>query len=249
MATLPTSLFDEQWYLSRNPDVAEAIAQGLISPALEHFQRYGKYEGRAAGPLFNTEDYLKANPDVAHAAEAGTISPFTHLLTYGTGEGRDLGNGITLSMFANDGKFGEALANGNLQAALERVNAVAPFLPTFEPPAGWQPPANTPIPVDFTPPEGIKLVIPPGVNVPPDIELPSDIFEPVTPQPQPQPTPQPQPQPEPGGGSGGGGSGGGGNNGDDTPAFIVTNTGGTVTFANGSGDIAVTWQGCHHHHQ
>lgn len=275
MATLPTSLFDEQWYLARNPDVAEAIAQGLLSSALEHFELFGKHEGRPASPLFNPEDYLQANPDVAEAVNAGLItaydhflqfgasegraplslfdpdfylaqnpdvaaaveaglitatehfllygqtepryvapfinlgaylnansdvaqatqngavSPLVHLLTHGVEEGRNLGNGVDLSIFKNDPKFEEALASGNVQGALERVGEVAPFLPTFEPPANWEPAPDTPIPVDFVPPEGVKLVVPPTVDVPADVELPEDVFEPVTPQPQPTPEPTP----------------------------------------------------------
>src|SRR5690606_29684389 len=89
-------------------------------------------------------------------------------------------------------------SSGNLQAALERVEEVAPFLPTFVPPPNWVPPADTPIPTDFTPPEGTKLVIPTSVVVPDDQELP-DTFEPVSP---------PEPEPAPDGGGGGGGAGG-----------------------------------------
>jgi|GEM_PF-5641885 hypothetical protein len=39
-------LFDEYWYLTRNQDVAEAVAQGLFT-AREHFEHHGKYEGRS----------------------------------------------------------------------------------------------------------------------------------------------------------------------------------------------------------
>ena len=60
---LPTDLFDENWYLARNPDVAEALEAGQFSSALEHFNLYGKFEGRAPGPLFNPSEYLAANRD------------------------------------------------------------------------------------------------------------------------------------------------------------------------------------------
>lgn len=264
MATLPSSVFNAEWYLQQNPDVAEAIAQGIIASAQEHFNNFGRFEGRASSPLFNPQDYLAGNPDVAdavqsglltaydhfiqfgasegrsplslfdpefylaqnpdvaaaveaglitatehfllygqgeprqvnpfihlgaylqanadlaQAAAAGAISPLTHLLTHGAAEGRDLGNGISLSVFADDPAFQSAVQGGNLQAALERVSEVAPFLPSFEPPAGWQAPADTPIPTDFKPPEGVRLVIPPSVTVPADVALPPS-FEPLTP--------------------------------------------------------------------
>lgn len=47
---------------------------------------------------------------------------------------------------------------------------VAPFLPDFEAPQGWEAPADTPIPLDFVPVAGEKLVIPPTVIVPDDSE-------------------------------------------------------------------------------
>lgn len=191
----PLSLFDPGFYLAQNPDVAAAVEAGLIT-AVEHFLLYGQGEPRQITPFINLGDYLRANADLARANEQGIISPLAHLLTYGVAEGRDLGNGISLSVFADDPAFQNAVANGNLQGALQRVAEVAPFLPAFEPPAGWAPPANTPIPTDFTPPPGSQLVIPPSVVVPPDTELPA-VFAPVAPPPPADgdngPTPPPPP--------------------------------------------------------
>lgn len=183
----PISLFDPTFYLQQNPDVAAAVEAGLIS-VTEHFLLYGQNEPRQINPFINLGDYRDANPDLADAAAAenGQFSPLMHLLLYGAGEGRDLGNGINLGIFANDPKFQDAVASGNFQGALDRVAEVAPFLPGFEPPSGWQPPANTPIPTDFTPPEGTNLVIPPSVVVPDGQELP-DSFEPVVPPAPPTP--------------------------------------------------------------
>src|SRR5690606_33717232 len=199
----PTPLFNEAFYLQQNPDVAAAIEQGIISSAAQHFALFGQGEPRAINPAINLGQYLNANPDIAQAVLNGAINPLDHLLQYGVSEGRSLGNGVTLSDFSNDPGFTQSLAGGNAVQALIRVEAVAPFIPTFERPAGWTPPANTPIPVDFVPPanSGIKLVIPPEVVVPDDVELPEDTFEPVTP-----------PAPEPGTGGGGG----------TTPIFTVT---------------------------
>lgn len=213
----PLSLFDPEFYLSQNPDVAAAVAAGLMT-ATEHFLEFGQGEPRQINPFINLGDYMDANADLADASAAGIISPLTHLLTHGVGEGRDLGNGINLGVFANDPEFQNAVSSGNFQDALDRVAEVAPFLPTFEPPANWAPPADTPIPTNFTPPEGTKMVIPPSVVVPDGQELP-DSFEPVVPPapepapaPAPTPTPAPTPAPTPGGGDDGGGGGGGGGN-------------------------------------
>ncbi|MFA5598260.1 MAG: hypothetical protein WDA26_11910, partial [Pusillimonas sp.] len=119
------------------------------------------------------------------------------------------------------------LNNGNGISALVRVQEVAPFIPTFERPAGWTPPANTPVPVDFVPPagSGIALVVPPEVVVPPDVAL-LPAFAPVQPAPSPSPTPV-----APGGGGGGE---------PPAPTFTVTNTAGTLNFG-GDATGAITF--------
>lgn len=40
--------FDEEAYLSRNPDIASAIREGKLSSGREHFIKYGRAEGRVA---------------------------------------------------------------------------------------------------------------------------------------------------------------------------------------------------------
>ncbi len=55
-------LFDKDWYLQKNPDVAAT----KVNAALHYLQR-GGLEGRAPGPYFQANTYLQANPDVAAA--------------------------------------------------------------------------------------------------------------------------------------------------------------------------------------
>lgn len=153
----PVPAFDVQFYLSQNPDVAAAVADGLIS-AVEHFLQFGRGEPRNVMLGIDLAAYMQANPDIAAAVEAGHISPLDHLLNYVLPEGRDLGNGVNLALFQNDPNFTTALAGGDLDAALQRISDVAPFLPDFARPPGWTPPADTPVPVDFVPPPGTTLV-------------------------------------------------------------------------------------------
>jgi hypothetical protein len=42
--------FDEEWYLSKYPDVAIAIGAGRVKSALDHYVRHGKHEGRLPFP-------------------------------------------------------------------------------------------------------------------------------------------------------------------------------------------------------
>jgi hypothetical protein len=78
-------LFDRDWYLQNNPDVAAA----KMDAALHYLQRGGR-EGRAPGPYFQANAYLKTNPTVAATGE----NPLLHFLrtlemarSYGTESG------------------------------------------------------------------------------------------------------------------------------------------------------------------
>jgi len=73
-------LFDADWYLTQNPDVAQAG----INPLL-HYVRHGAEEGRDPSPFFHSKWYLTQNPDVA---QAGT-NPLLHYVRHGAEEGRD----------------------------------------------------------------------------------------------------------------------------------------------------------------
>jgi GT2 family glycosyltransferase/glycosyltransferase involved in cell wall biosynthesis len=75
-----SGLFDTEWYLAQNPDVAAAGTNPLV-----HYLRHGAAEGRDPNPLFDTDWYLAQNPDVAAAG----INPLVHYLRHGAAEGRD----------------------------------------------------------------------------------------------------------------------------------------------------------------
>ena len=66
----PNPLFDTDWYLQQNPDVAKAG----VNP-LAHYLRQGALEGRDPNPLFDTDWYLQQNPDVAKAGESAGALP------------------------------------------------------------------------------------------------------------------------------------------------------------------------------
>lgn len=211
----PIALFDLDFYLLQNPDVAAAVQAGQAG-AVRHFLTYGQGEPRFINPFIDLGAYLRANGDVADAAQRGDMSALEHLMLYGVHEGRDLGNGVTLDLFKNDAAFNQALAGGDAEAALQRMAAVAPFLPGFQPPANWAPAPDTPIVTDFTPPAGMKLVVPDGVVVPEGMILP-DVYE------------QPSVPDDQGGAP---------------PTFTVHDAPGVVTFGgSATGDIVLTIDG------
>src|ERR1039458_3300568 len=87
---LSTIDVDEGWYLALYPDVAEAIAQGNITSAKQHFIDNGYFEGRIPSPITVDEKwYLKEYPDVAESIKKGfEPSAQTHFVREGYKEGR-----------------------------------------------------------------------------------------------------------------------------------------------------------------
>lgn len=76
---LSSQLFDQNWYLKQNPELAEQD----VDPAL-HYLRHGAYEGRQPSQLFDSFFYLTNNSDVSMAG----VNPLVHFLKFGQAEGR-----------------------------------------------------------------------------------------------------------------------------------------------------------------
>jgi hypothetical protein len=81
---------DEKWYLAQYPDVAEAIAQGKMPSARDHFVVNGYFEGRLPSLIAVDERfYLTKYPDVAESIRKGVEkSGQGHFLGGGYREGR-----------------------------------------------------------------------------------------------------------------------------------------------------------------
>jgi hypothetical protein len=119
--TVQNSLFNEEYYLSQNPDVAAAVASGQFASGYDHYIEYGQFEGRSPSPFWNEADYLAANPDVAAAVQAGTISSgFMHFYLYGQYENRQ---GLlyfnTQYYLQNNPDVAAAVANHTITSAYE----------------------------------------------------------------------------------------------------------------------------------
>ncbi|WGM32277.1 glycosyltransferase [Brevundimonas sp. NIBR11] len=84
-----SALFDDAFYLSRQPQVRQDLAAGRYSCALEHFIRVGMNAGYAFSPDFDRHYYLSTNPDLAEALANGAIpSAEWHYVESGAREGR-----------------------------------------------------------------------------------------------------------------------------------------------------------------
>ena len=78
-----SGLFDEKWYLQRNPDLVNAD----IRP-VEHYMTSGWREGREPSGRFSGRDYLYLNPDIKYAL----VQPLSHFIFSGIAEGRKHGS-------------------------------------------------------------------------------------------------------------------------------------------------------------
>jgi hypothetical protein len=94
--------FDEKWYLSAHPDIAEAIKSGRIASAHEHYVTSGYYEHRLPYEIPVQEEwYLAQYPDVREAVEKATsASGREHFYRSGFREGRLPFPGFSLKVTA-----------------------------------------------------------------------------------------------------------------------------------------------------
>lgn len=67
-------VFDEKWYLERNPDVRRAIKSGTVQTALDHYIEHGFYENRMPYAIKVDEKYyIEKYEDVKTAVENATF--------------------------------------------------------------------------------------------------------------------------------------------------------------------------------
>lgn len=106
------SLFNPQLYLLFNPDVAAAVSRGETT-AEQHFQMFGRAEGRIASLWFDPAYYLEQNPDVAQAIAAGVFaSAYDHFELHGMLEDRSPFEGFDANYYL------EAVGNADVYAAV-----------------------------------------------------------------------------------------------------------------------------------
>ncbi|HAN73308.1 MAG TPA: phosphodiesterase [Planktothrix sp. UBA8402] len=83
-------LFNESFYLAQNPDVAAAVANGIIPNGFQHFIESGQFQVRQPSPLYDESYYLATNPDVVQFVNSGAFaSGFQHYITQGQFENRN----------------------------------------------------------------------------------------------------------------------------------------------------------------
>lgn len=80
-------VFDYKYYADHNLDLYNAY--GYNQTALKnHWNNYGKAEGRASSPVFNVAYYLANNSDVRAAVGNNYVAVYNHFMNYGYAEYR-----------------------------------------------------------------------------------------------------------------------------------------------------------------
>lgn len=121
------TLFDSNYYLQTNPDVALAISRGLVRDAFDHFKRFGRAERRDPSPLFDTIYYLQTNTDLATAVEQRLITPIDHFIRYGQTEGRNPHPLFDTEFYLNDNPDVAPSVRRNLVTAFEHYRLFGQF--------------------------------------------------------------------------------------------------------------------------
>jgi hypothetical protein len=90
LASIEAVNFNEDWYISAYPDVADAVKRSKFNSGLDHFRLRGYFESRLPADFAVDESfYLTQYPDIRRAIDFGAImSVKTHFFTRGYKEGR-----------------------------------------------------------------------------------------------------------------------------------------------------------------
>jgi O-antigen biosynthesis protein len=85
----PSPYFDERWYLTSNPDVAQAVADGAFASGFEHYGLVG-HKSRSAHWLFSEAYYFSQHADLTASAlqRDGFLNGYDHYLSRGDREFR-----------------------------------------------------------------------------------------------------------------------------------------------------------------
>ncbi|WP_254563715.1 alkaline phosphatase [Oscillatoria sp. HE19RPO] len=116
-------LYNETYYLARNPDVANAVAAGLFTTGFAHFETFGQNEGRNPTALFDTRYYLTLNPDVAAAVSANQLTPFQHYIAFGQAEGRNPSTLYNEQRYLSDNPDVQAAVNASSLTGIQHFQA------------------------------------------------------------------------------------------------------------------------------
>jgi len=107
--------FSAAYYLRANGDLANAYGLENYRAARQHWDSYGRYEGRPSSPAFHVRDYLELNADVRSQFGNDYGAAVWHFNTYGISEGRQSTHAYSVRDYIQ--LFGFRLTQGDFLAA------------------------------------------------------------------------------------------------------------------------------------
>ena len=99
--TFDDILFDASYYAAANPDVVKALGSST-SALRNHYESYGKKEGRAPSDLFDPKFYLNSYPDLKAAFSSNYQAAYNHFVSCGISEGRQGSAKFSLTTYKNN---------------------------------------------------------------------------------------------------------------------------------------------------
>lgn len=123
-----TPFFNASWYLSRYPQVAEALAAQRWFCALQHYLCNDTPTAFDPLPEFSERFYLTRNPDIAAVVERGELrNGCAHFLLYGVLEYRSPSEAIDLRWYAAQDAVRIDLERGRVAHAFEHWLRIGRF--------------------------------------------------------------------------------------------------------------------------
>ncbi len=135
-------LFDAKYYADKYPDLKSTF--GYDAGALRnHYENYGKAEGRQASPVFDAKYYLDNNSDLKNAYNNNYVEAFNHFVAFGIAEYRKsspeywgdfyIKNNKDLNGFSNYRLIMHYLSFGRGEGRKANVNSGTASTPTSVP--------------------------------------------------------------------------------------------------------------------
>lgn len=107
-------LFDWEYYYNANPDVARAFGKNQ-NALRQHYNSYGKKEGRAPSKLFDPKFYINSYPDLKAAFGSNYTAAYNHFRNNGISEMRQGSAEFSVSVYKqNYADLQKAFGNNTL---------------------------------------------------------------------------------------------------------------------------------------
>ena len=111
-------LFDSTYYADMYSDLKKAFGynETLLK---QHYETYGKAEGRTASPVFNPVYYLSNYSDLKEAFGTNYVEAYNHFINYGINEGRQASSTFNVVAYINNYSDLKTVFGTNYSKALE----------------------------------------------------------------------------------------------------------------------------------